>query len=264
VTAPDVPRMRWFLERMGAEAGLALVGAGCEQVIGAVAASILRPGSVVVDGGCNAGLHAIPFAELVRPHGRVHAIDAHAATIDHFRGWAAQSWLGRVIHFRHAALWVTQGRAKLKVVPGSFAHNSLRMPNEGAHVEEEVPLERLDDLLPRTRVDFVKLDIEGAEFPALRGARRLLAESRCPVVFENGRATDAAAFGYSREDFFACFAELDYVLHDAMGAPFGPAEWDDPDTPWYLWAWPRGWDREAEILGVIDAFWAARRAELSS
>lgn len=39
----------------------------------------------------------------------------------------------------------------------------------------------LDELLPQQRVDFVKLDVEGAEAAALRGARRLIERSR-PVL----------------------------------------------------------------------------------
>lgn len=39
----------------------------------------------------------------------------------------------------------------------------------------------LDELLPQQRVDFLKLDVEGAEAAALRGARRLIERSR-PVL----------------------------------------------------------------------------------
>ncbi len=252
----------WFVDRLG-EPGYIMLGKAFEEMIGVVAARLLGPGSVVLDGGANAGLHTIPFAKLVAPYGRVHAIEPHAATVADCRRWAAGTWLDQVVHWHQVALWDSPGRAPLNVATESIAHSSLRFRDAArAYAEEEVALAPLDALLPATRVDFIKLDIEGAEFHALRGARRLLRESRCPLVFENARAWAAAQFGYTREEFFGLFDALGYALFDAMGDPFGRQAWEGDDTPWYFWAWPQGWTREAEILGLIGDFWQAKRAGL--
>ncbi|MCC6697377.1 MAG: FkbM family methyltransferase [Candidatus Hydrogenedentes bacterium] len=51
--------------------------------------------------------------------------------------------------------------------------------------EHTVRGERLDNLLPEAyRADFLKIDVEGAEFKVLQGAERVLRDSRPVVLFE--------------------------------------------------------------------------------
>lgn len=53
-------------------------------------------------------------------------------------------------------------------------------------IEIKVPLKRLDDIVLANDVDVIKLDVEGAELQALRGAHRILQSARPIVFFESG------------------------------------------------------------------------------
>lgn len=68
----------------------------------------------------------------------------------------------------------------------SLAKRSSR----GRVVERKVKAVRLDDLLGDARFDFIKIDVEGFEYPALRGAEKLIRRCRPLIQFEAGGVAD--------------------------------------------------------------------------
>lgn len=60
----------------------------------------------------------------------------------------------------------------------------------GATREIRVPARRLDDLIGEAPVDFIKIDIEGFEFPALRGGQQMLLREKPVILFEAGALGD--------------------------------------------------------------------------
>jgi len=70
-----------------------------------------------------------------------------------------------------------------------------------------VKCKRLDDIVPpERRIGFLKIDVEGAEFDVLRGARRVLGESQPVVLFECSRA-GLTNFGLTASQFFWLLTE---------------------------------------------------------
>jgi FkbM family methyltransferase len=60
------------------------------------------------------------------------------------------------------------------------------------------------------RIDFIKVDIEGSELPALRGARNSIARWRPYVMVEINDLTFNSA-GYTKDDVGKFFSELNYI-----------------------------------------------------
>lgn len=108
-----------------------------------------------------------------------------------------------------AAVADAAGEASFVVLPGRLSQSSLastRSPGTRDLQAETVtvPVVRLDDVLTRPPA-VVKIDVEGAELEALRGARHTLGECRPTVVLEFGHGNDPVDDGRCE----AVFGELD-------------------------------------------------------
>ena len=134
----------------------------------------LRPGMTVVDAGANVGYFSLLFARLVGPTGRVFALEPDPRNFNLLRRNIDRNGY-RNITAVPVALSRENGRQKFSRSPHNFADHCL---GDGLGQREKIEVEvvRLDDLFsgPSKRVDLLKLDIQGAEFAAIDGARELL------------------------------------------------------------------------------------------
>ncbi len=77
----------------------------------------------------------------------------------------------------------------------------------------EVKTARLDDVLlqQNKKIDFIKIDVEGAELGVLKGAAELIKRDKPVIVFECGiGGTDV--YNTTPAELFAFFADLDYTI----------------------------------------------------
>jgi FkbM family methyltransferase len=125
-----------------------------------------KPGDVIVDAGAGFGDELLVFAGLVGKKGRVIEIEAHPAS---FEGLSTLCRLNRLhqVTCVQAALLDAPGTVYITDLPQAFANSVVT--GDGTL---PVPAVTLDDLLGRLEapwVDFLKMNIEGAELQALRG-----------------------------------------------------------------------------------------------
>ncbi len=144
----------------------------------------LRPGMVFVDGGANTGVFTFTAARLVGPTGRVLAFEPGAACFAALEASRALNQFSQVKVWK-AALSDRSGTAKLYHCWGQ--ENAFSLGQEENATFDEVATITLDEAaaaeqLPR--VDFIKLDVEGAEELVLRGADKVLQQWRPMVLFE--------------------------------------------------------------------------------
>lgn len=101
--------------------------------------------------------------------------------------------------------------------------SGLHEPVEGVDIERlDVQVVTLDDALSSVdRLDFMKIDVEGAELPTLRGAVRLLRRFQPDLLFECAPDSQLEPFGYTRTDLFQYLTEAGYAVYSMVDFVYG-------------------------------------------
>lgn len=90
---------------------------------------------------------------------------------------------------------------------------------------EVTTLDALGDQLGE-RIDYIKIDTEGAEIDILRGGPQTLARHR-PIVSVEYGLSSYNAYGHDRMTLYQTTSELEYRICDLFGNPFDEEQWDN-------------------------------------
>src|SRR6266513_2395462 len=136
---------------------------------------ILFQGAVVADVGANIGIYTQFLSGCVGPTGLVHSFEPSS---DNFRRLSAAARGLRNVRLTQAVVGERSGECKLYV--SDKLNVDHRAYKADADSRRAVPTDMvaLDDYFkPGQHVDLIKMDIQGYELHALRGANRLLADN---------------------------------------------------------------------------------------
>jgi FkbM family methyltransferase len=135
----------------------------------------VRAGDVVLDCGANVGLDTL--AALARGASLVVAIEPALDNVECLRrNLAAEIAAGRVVVYPKG-VWDKDDVLPLNVQPSNTASYSVALRYPGASPGPRVELTTIDELvrdLQLKRVDYIKMDIEGAERAALGGGAQTI------------------------------------------------------------------------------------------
>jgi FkbM family methyltransferase len=153
-------------------------------------ARLARPDAIVIDVGANIGAHALPLASRLGADGRVVAVEPADAAMRRLRDTCALNpeLSSRVTLVHRALVAPGETAARTYFARWPLAHADHAHPvHQGVPETSSATGSTLDDLVAElglTRVDLIKLDVDGAELPVLRGASATLIRHRPIVVFE--------------------------------------------------------------------------------
>ncbi|HEV7268451.1 MAG TPA: FkbM family methyltransferase [Falsiroseomonas sp.] len=188
----------------------------------------LKPGDIALDLGAFKGTHTMPLAEAVRGEGgAVHAFEPNPELAAMLRRRCAHPALVHVT-LHEAAAGLEDGEAEFVLAVDSLGCSGLRQreydrPDMRTRTIR-VRTARLDTALAGLeRLAFIKADLEGGEFDALRGGAALIARTRPAIGFEFG-SRSYSAYGVEPGEVFDWFAARDYVLFDILGNLLGTRE----------------------------------------
>jgi FkbM family methyltransferase len=208
-----LPFGAWWLARNDFVGGQLFVG-GFENVECSFVERFLRRGMTVLDVGAHHGFYTLLASRKVGREGRVIAFEASPREVKKLR-------LNLLINacknvkLESCALGEAKGKAELYLVNGvQTGCNSLCPPNVLEPTQRvSVSVESLDDRLQVRKienVDFIKLDVEGAELSVLKGSNKLLNRRPRPVILIEVQDIRTRPWGYPARDLIRHLAALGY------------------------------------------------------
>ena len=216
----------WWLARNDF-VGAALFHGGFENTECSFVEFFLRPGMTVLDIGAHHGFYTLLASQRVGPEGKVIAVEASPRERERLRLHLRINGC-RNVRVDSRALGEAEGYAELYVVHGGQTGcNSLRRPAVFAPTEAiPVRIERLDTVLREHqigKVDFIKLDVEGAELSVLKGAPQLLANGPRPVILIEVFDIRTQPWGYAAREIIRFLT----MLTITGSGPLQMASWNE-------------------------------------
>jgi FkbM family methyltransferase len=187
----------------------------------------LRPGDVVLDVGANIGYYTLIFANLVGPTGKVYAFEPDPTNFALLRHNVGLNGYRNVVLVNKA---VSDRTAAARLFLCDFNTGDHRI-YDSADGRPSVPIETVDlDSFfgRRRRLDFIKFDIQGAEWAALHGMTGLLRRHDRLKMITEFWPFGLSKYGVSAADYLAFLLGQGFQLFDidepaARLAPADPA-----------------------------------------
>ncbi len=170
----DTPKGRFWIPK-GNRYVLPFNLAEMERHLYGSGAHFIHPGDIVLDCGASDG--DFTREALRAGAAKVVAIEISPSSAECIRrNTAAEAAAGRVVVYPKG-VWDREDQLTLNVDDTNFAANSVVLHPNDSHPSILVPLTTIDRIVSELnlpRVNFIKMDIEGAEVRAIAGARETL------------------------------------------------------------------------------------------
>jgi FkbM family methyltransferase len=208
-----LPFGAWWLAEASALDHELMLG-GFEGAETRFVARVLRHGMTVLDIGAHHGLYTLLASKRVGRGGRVIAFEPSGRERQRLLRHLRVNRCANVT-VEEVALGDCAGEVNLFVVEGRDDWcNSLRAPAVTARTQiVRVEVRTLDEMLKRlgiSSVDFIKLDVEGAELNLLRGACALLRSEWRPAILAEVQDIRTEPWGYAAREIIGYLKNARY------------------------------------------------------
>jgi FkbM family methyltransferase len=189
----------------------------CTQVV----SRHILPGSVCFDVGANIGWYTTLFQSLCGSQGEVHSFEPVPSTFEELRCNVGLNPTRANVHLNQFGLGDEIRDIEIYLFPDDpSGHASLSAAGNINAKAIKTKISTLNTYLTErriSRVDFVKVDIEGAELMFLKGATRLFEQKTPPVILMEMSPETSDRFGYQPNDliqFISGHATYDFFALD--------------------------------------------------
>jgi FkbM family methyltransferase len=144
---------------------------------------VLHKGDVFLDVGANTGIYTVRAAKTIGPSGLVIAIEPDPGNFECLKKNIALNNFKNVIAYNFAA-WSHKENLKLFISEFTASHSTKRDFGLGHIKVKAISLDEIIHNLDVKRVDFAKIDVEGAELEVLKGFSNTMRKLRISIIVE--------------------------------------------------------------------------------
>ncbi len=171
---------------------------------------VVQPESNCIDIGCHKG----EILELIircAPEGKHFAFEPIPYLYQQL-----EKKFPRQVKIYPYALAEKNGKSTFHLVKNAPAYSGLKQRKydiENPEIEKiEVEIKTLDEVIPNDiTIDFIKIDVEGAEYGVLKGAQRIL-QNKPVILFEFGKGA-SDFYGTQPKDVFRLLQQYDLHIY---------------------------------------------------
>ncbi len=151
---------------------------------------LIHDGDVIVDVGAHIGSHTVPYSKTVGQNGHVHAFEPQQGLFELLNINVQENCVCDNVSFHHHVLGhdnereTTMNEKTDKRIPSPSAANMVNYGGLSLGLNGEKIVMRSIDSFSWPRLDFLKVDVEGAEKLVLWGAKETIQRCRPIVVYE--------------------------------------------------------------------------------
>jgi FkbM family methyltransferase len=190
----------------------------------------LKPGMRFVDVGANIGWFSIQAAARVGKQGRVIAVEPRTDLVSHVKMSAEENGFGNILTTIAAALGSAEAKSKVAWTPSGAnsggtwlmldATVETNLRNNGAAFQD-TPVTTLDAVVGQERVDLIKIDIEGAEPEAMKGALKTIEKWRPLILTEVNAMLLPLLSHVQPAEYIDSFRRFGYRAYRLVGSSMG-------------------------------------------
>lgn len=183
-------------------------GCGFEKEIIRFMKKHVKKGTIALDVGANIGYFTLLLSRLVGKKGKVIAFEPSEFAYGLLKENIKVNYLKNIIVYQQAVSDAAGETNFFEGPKGYEVYNSFSSPvakgSEGIHfTQRKVRVDTIDNILDKlgiSQVDFVKIDVEGAELKVIRGMKNTVRNNQqIKLLFEASRSL-CANFGYSLKE----------------------------------------------------------------
>lgn len=192
-----------------------------------VYSKIIKKGDIVFDIGANIGDFTTLFSQIAGRHGHIHSFEPLKPNLQKLKVACENRWVPKNIMIHPLALSNHQGTAtmyapyletpefNILAMASLKSHLGNRWSNIGSEQSFEVIVDRLDNYIKKiqvSKIDFIKMDLEGGEYDAIEGAKVTISQHK-PLLQLEISCQMMEDFGKNVDDIFNLLESLGYTQH---------------------------------------------------